>query len=229
MSYRLRSASLLPWLLSVLCSGAAFAACGGGGESGSSSGPTMGTGASAGSSGNGGDIGVGGGFNTNTLKIDPPAAMITLVDKNTPVTQAFTALNDGIPVSSNVAWTLDTYAEGDISAAGQFTTTGLVGGKVTVTATLGQQKATAVLTVNVDLHEDVLTDPQDPGVSPPNKTALDGPLQPDPGAGQNPPNATKILYPYDKTVMPRGLTAPLLQFSPGNLPPEDAKVTLSSS
>src|SRR5262249_46840418 len=38
-----------------------------------------------------------------------------------------------------------------------------------------------------------------------------------------------ILYPYNQTVMPRGLTAPLLQFSTGNLPPQDAKVKLSST
>ena len=43
------------------------------------------------------------------------------------------------------------------------------------------------------------------------------------------PNPTKILYPYDQTVMPRGLVAPLLQFSPGNVPPEDALVSVSST
>src|SRR4029079_6187537 len=81
----------------------------------------------------------------------------------------------------------------------------------------------------VKVSEDVPGDPGDPGVDPGNKTALEGSPQPDPGLGDNPPNATKILYPYDKTVMPRGLVAPLLQFSPGNLPPEDAMGALTST
>jgi hypothetical protein len=232
MPYSLRSSSLLPWILSTLCAGAAFAACGGGGANNTGSNATghagaTGSGAGTNAGGGGGDLGIDGG-NTQKLTVSPASAMLIITNKAVPEKQTFTALLDGSPVSAQIAWTLDTYAEGAISAAGDFTTTGIVGGTVKVTATLGKQTATADLTVKVDLTEDVIADPTDPGVSPTNKTALQGTPQADPGAGLNPPNATKILYPYDKTVMPRGLVAPLLQFSPGNLPPEDAKVTISS-
>jgi hypothetical protein len=227
--------AILPWLLAVTSSGAAFVACGNGDAGTNASGVAASSGSVAASSGgmgtggSSGNFGLGGADSTSTLAVTPLTGTITITDKKTPVVQTFTATLNGSSVTDRVGWTLDTYAEGDISKSGVFTTTGVVGGKVVVTATIGQQKAVATLTVNVNLAEDVLTDPQDPGVSPPNKTALAGAPDPDPGAAQNPPNATKILYPYDKTVMPRGLTAPLLQFSPGNLPPEDAKVTLSST
>ncbi len=228
------SASLLPWLLSILCAGSAFAACGGGGTGdpgggGSTGANTGGSGAGTNVGGDAGGIGIGGGPSTEVLTIDPPDATITITSKGATLTQGFQALSNGAPVGGQVAWTLDSYASGTISSAGQFQTIGLVGGKVTVKAVYGQKTATALLTVKVDLAEDVLADPQDPGVSPPNKTALEGAPQPDPGAGASPPNPTRVLYPYDKTVMPRGLVAPLLQFSPGNLAPEDAKITISSS
>ena len=54
--------------------------------------------------------------------------------------------------------------------------------------------------------------------------ALKGPPSADPG-----PEATRFLYPYDRTVMPRGLIAPLLQVSPGSLPPEDVEVKLAGT
>lgn len=165
-----------------------------------------------------------GGNTSQSLTIEPPTATITISAKGVPATQSFTAkLGDSV-VPTGVNWTLDTYAQGNVDGAGLYTTLGLVGGKVKVTATLGKDTATAELVVNVKLSEDV-----DAGIDPANHTALEGTPMPDPGAGENPPNVTKILYPYDKTVMPRGLTAPLLQFSPGNLPPVDAKVTVKST
>jgi hypothetical protein len=231
MAYPLRARSVLPWILPLACAGAVLAACGGGGSTPTTSATSSGTGAgpNTGGGGLGGGLGFGGNNGTQTLTVSPATATLTVNAKGTPVTQSFAALIDGSPVAGTVGWTLDTYAEGSISGAGTFTTTGLVGGQVTVTATVGKQTATAVLTVKVDLSEDVLADPTDPGPSATNKTALQGAPMPDPGATDSPPNPTKILYPYDKTVMPRGLTAPLLQFSPGNLPPEDARIALTST
>ncbi len=173
--------------------------------------------------GAGGGIGFGGSSANQHLTIDPTSATITITAKNSPKTQAFTAYLDGNMINS-ASWSLDTYDAGTISTAGVFTTTGIVGGTIQVTATVGKQTATAELTVKVKLSEDVSQGPGDPGVSPGNKTALMGPPGMDPG-----PNPTKILYPYDQTVMPRGLVAPLLQFSPGNVPPEDALVSVSSA
>lgn len=222
------------WLSAVLlvaCAGSLAIACGDTGESGpqgsgAAAGSNAGGGGSAGTAGDGVG-GFGGDVNNSKLTIDPPSAMLTLSDKAAGVTQGFSALLDGAKVSG-VSWTLDDYSLGDISDAGVFASVGIVGGKATVTATYGDKKATAQLTVNVKIAEDVPGDPGDPGVDPGNHTALEGAPQPDPGLMDNPPNPTKILYPYDKTVMPRGLVAPILQFSPGNLPPEDAKVVLKS-
>jgi len=206
--------------------GGAFAACDSGGD-----GTTTGDGGSAatnnGGGGTGGDLGFGGNLNMNQLAVKPAQATITITDKNVPVLADFQAYVNGNPVSPS--WTLDSYAAGSISSAGQFATSGMTGGQVTVTAQYGSSTATALLTIKVDVAEKVITDPQDPGVSPQNQTALEGPAQPDPGASEVPPNATKILYPYPKTVMPRGLIAPLLQFTPGSIAPEDAKITMSSS
>lgn len=163
----------------------------------------------------------------NILTIAPAQGTITITDKNTPVQFDFKAFSDGNPITPS--WSLDSYAAGSISSTGQFTSNGMVGGKVVVSARYGSNTATAILTINVDVTEKVITDPTDPGVSLANQTALEGTPMPDPGASDMPPNPTKILYPYNKTVMPRGLVAPLLQFSPGSIAPEDAKITMSSS
>jgi hypothetical protein len=235
----LRARSWFHWLLFVACVGALIAACGsngtkqtggttGGAGTGSGAGTTTGHGGGS-HAGGGGNLGLPDGGGNETLTVSPATATITIVDTTTALTQPFGALLDGSPVNGPVTWTLDTYAEGSISAAGLFTTTGIVGGLVTVTATFGNLTATAQLTVNVNISQTVLQGATDPGPSAQNVTALMGPAMADPGAGLSPPNATQILYPYDKTVMPRGLVAPLLQFSPGNLPPVDAMVAMSST
>ena len=149
-----------------------------GGLTGESASFTTGAGAHGSSSnetgGNGGGIHFGGGGPTQHLTIQPTSATITITAKNSPKTQAFTAYLDGNKVDS-ASWSLDTYDAGTISTAGVFTTTGIVGGTVQVTATVGKQTATAELTVKVKLSEDVSQGPGDPGVSPGNKAALQGP------------------------------------------------------
>lgn len=227
----IRPASLLPWLLSIVCVGGAFAACDSGGEGtpgGSAAAAGKGGTGNQGMGGAGGDLGLGGSINMNDLTVQPPQITLTITNKNQPVLADFKALVNGSPVMS-ASWSLDSYAAGSISPAGQFASNGMVGGQFVVTAQVGSSQATALLTIKVDVTEDVVTDPMDPGVSQANHMALEGMPQPDPGAMGMPPNATKILYPYDKTVMPRGLVAPLLQFTPGSIAPEDARVTMSSS
>ncbi len=177
------------------------------GDDGSSgaSGGGMASGTLGGSSGNPTD---------QPLTIDPPSATITIAARMPPVTQAFVAKSGGAPVAAG--WTLDSYASGAIDTAGVFTTSGITGGKTKIKATAGMQQGSADLTVLVKLVEDLTPPP-----SPANRAALDAP-NPD-------PNATQIVYPLDGTVMPRGLTSPTLQFTPGTTPPEDAKITLSCS
>ena len=154
---------------------------------------------------------------TPVLTISPPTATIKITARGMVAKQAFVASAGTMPVTAG--WILDSYASGAIDGTGVFATNGITGGKTTVHATYKDRAATADLTVVVDLTETVGTAP-----TPADKIALDAPIA-DPGGA----NATKIVYPLDGTVIPRGLTAPTLQFTPGSIPPTDAKITLSCS
>lgn len=117
-----------------------------------------------------------------------------------PVTEAFKVVVKGTQNVLNGSWTADQAAIGIIGGgSGLFTANGTTGGVVNVTAQVGTQTATTTLTVKV-----ALTDIN--GVSSADQAALaaGGPLTND--------AAFRWLYPYDKTVFPRGLRAPLLQF-----------------
>src|SRR6185437_11573264 len=146
------------------CAAAVFAACGAsnGNQASGTGSSTGGHATGAGSAGStGGEMsssanssgGPGGGFTfdagngMHTLTIKPATATITISSTTAPATQTFKALLDGSPVTGTVAWTLDSYAQGSISPTGALSTTGLVGGTVTVTASYGKEKATAKLTV----------------------------------------------------------------------------------
>lgn len=210
---------LFAWILVLSCALAAFAACSS--DEGSASNENAGgsSGSAGSSSGGNGGIAPPDG-STSQLTVDPPTATLTITSKTAPVSQQFKALWGPNQQEVTATWTLDTYDLGGVTAAGLFETTGFAGGKVTLTADYGGSKATAEAIVMVDLSEDVLADPNDPGPSAGNKAALQGPPAADP--------STTFLYPYDQTVMPKGLLAPLLQLSAGSLPPEDAKVSLKS-
>ena len=105
------------------------------------------------------------------------------------------------PATMKVIWSVDDTRIGSIGADdGAFQANGQVGGLVTVTAMLGNSKFTAQYAVNVDITENPA------GLSTADQTAL--------RAGSTGPSdaAFRWLYPYDRTVFPRGLAAPVLQF-----------------
>jgi hypothetical protein len=126
--------------------------------------------------------------------------------------------------SVSPAWTIDRGEIGSIDVStGLFTAGGTLGGKATISATyLGR---TASTSVTVKLQQ---TQNGDPGF--PGGTAGPGGFGGVGGAGPGGPagggqigvlggaptaDATvKLLYPYDGTVWPRGLLAPLLQWNP---------------
>jgi hypothetical protein len=202
----------------------AFAGCGG-----DDAGSTYGGGGSSGdqSSGSsgqssGGDFGGGGssGVNVLPLAIDPPTAKLSVMALGGRITQPFT-LKEGTGASAREVtggtWTLDTYEPGTVAQTGVFTTSGRVGGKVKLQVKRGGAVATADIEVSLAVTSDI------DSPTPANKTALQGAPVADPGGA----NATKIVYPLNGTVMPKGLTPPVLQFSPGSIAPQDAKVTLS--
>jgi len=139
-----------------------------------------------------------------------------------PVT--FTATTGSTPVSAS--FSLDRGELGNlIPSTGVFTASGNTSGTGTVTATFGNLKATTSLTVKIKMTQNG-PNPNGgvpdggaggyggvggngPGtvVSGPTKTLLLGPAT-------KPANAQELgfLYPYDKTVWPRGVLAPLLQW-----------------
>jgi hypothetical protein len=186
----------------------AFAACSGGGNSGDDDdNGVSGQGGGgpqpfAGSAGFGfGGFGDGGGGPTQVLVVEP--ADVQLTATGSPVTQQFQAkLADGTP-ATGVSWSVGDVSVGLIGQGGVFTAKGLVAGETVVTATAGNARGTARVRVTVGIVDN-------PGgkVSPEDQ----GKLQ----AGGSGDATLRWLYPYDATVFPRGVGAPLVQL--GGLP-----------
>jgi hypothetical protein len=191
---------------------------------GQGTGGNSGGAAGSGSGGNGGtgNGGAGNGTGGNTTRPQPDAGMtrplegmiksdspdtITVSGKPAPV-HLSVQLNDGT-TPTKIIWTVDNVAIGSVGSDGVFTPNGYVGGVATVTATVGAGVASITITVNVDITR-YCPNPSVPCVADgsnmlnPQDTAT---LM---GGGQDP--QFKWLYPYDKTVFPRGLAAPTLQF-----------------
>lgn len=172
---------------------------GGGGNGGSAVG-SGGTGVSTGSGGS--RPRADGGAPTfplaGKINSDSPAT-ITVSGKPVPV-RLTVMLNDGT-TPPRVTWTVDNIAIGSVGSDGVFTPNGFVGGVATVTATVGAGVTTTTVTVDVDITENPNT------LNPMDTTTVKT-------GGQGDPQF-KWLYPYDKTVFPRGLAAPTLQFAGG--------------
>jgi hypothetical protein len=196
----------------------------------SSAGPAGGMGG-----GTGGQIFTGsggtGGLPVSSLAISPqnPVLDVTVVDGmvtsvklgnvvENPLT--FTATEGGSPVQAT--WSLDRGELGAlVAASGAFTPSANVAGTGKVTATFGSDQATTTLTVS--LH---VTQNGAPANEPPNTgngvggNSLGGAVPPSvqgqlASMSQTPPVAASDLawlYPYDQTVWPRGVLAPLLQW-----------------
>ncbi len=134
------------------------------------------------------------GGTTATLDVEPKNPVLNYpTDK----TKQFQALESGKAVGAS--WVVDNPFIGSMDQNGLFTATGTVGGTGIVTATSG--KATGSTTVSVIVH--VAENPGNVSASDQSKLK----------AGGNADSGFKWLYPYDKTVFPRGLAAPVLQFA----------------
>lgn len=188
------------WLLllsGAMASACVVAACDGGGN-------TVGTtngGAGAGSTGGSG--GEGGGFipptdgGEQSLVISPidPILDVTGQPKTLPFAAKFS--NGSNP--SAIDWYLDDVTVGTIAADGVFASGGFVAGKAKVTAKTGALEASTTMTVRVKIADNGA------GLSSDDMTKLATGGSADPGF--------RWLYPYDKTIFPRGLAAPTLQFA----------------
>ena len=218
------SARVTALLVLVLAGGASAAACGtsesstfGDANGGDASVPPGQDGSSLGQGGDGGPGSI------SALAIFPVTVTIDAIRGQPAKTQQYSASSGGAAVSPS--WSIDRSEIGAISATGLFTPTGKIGGTATITAAYMGRTATATVTVKVHVTE--LGDPSAPdagaggaggvgGVggegegnpaTPAQVGVLDGPTTPDAALG--------FLYPYDKTVWPRGILAPLMQWSAG--------------
>ncbi|HEY2745303.1 MAG TPA: hypothetical protein VGL86_11790 [Polyangia bacterium] len=188
---------------------------------------------------NGDDMGPGsgggGGDMSGPLTISPLAQLLTIAPGAMPTVQYMATVN-GASVAP--AWTIDRGELGTIDvSSGLFTAAGTLGGTATITATYLQETATT--TVTIKLRQ---TQNGDPGYPAPAPGAGGyggvGGNGPAPGAsgGQTGvlmgtpilDGAVTMLYPYDATVWPRGLLAPLLQWSPATRTFDAVMLTLHS-
>ncbi len=161
------------------------------------------------------------------LTITPLAPSVTVTTGQTSSTIQFTASVGGTPTT--VAWGIDRGELGTISATGLFTPAGTLGGTAKITAAYGSQTATTTITVNILTMQQGdpawMAGPLDAGAGGYQGVGGDGPgavpsmaqmtalaMTPGPDAGDP---GVSMIYPYDGTVWPQGLLAPLLQWNPG--------------
>lgn len=172
--------------------------------------------------GGGSDSGV---VNPSSVVIAPANPTVAVnIDANGVVTTQsvqFTATSGGNPV--NVGWSVDQGGLATISSTGSFTATGASGGTLHVIAGVGQALVSTTVTIVVTRVQNGFTGTIDltgaggyggvggegPGPNP-GDTAI-ATLKQTPTAD----SARTWLYPYDGTVWPRGLLAPLLQWTQG--------------
>jgi hypothetical protein len=157
----------------------------------------------------------------SSLKITPANPVVVVKSGQALPTVSFQVTSNGTPVGAQ--WLINRAEIGSIDKSGVFTPTGKVAGQATVEATVGTQKVSTTVTVQIQATENGGTEPATgpgPGgyegvggegiggaVAGGVKTALDGTPTADP--------SMQWLYPYDKTVFPLGLLAPLLQWKAG--------------
>jgi hypothetical protein len=161
--------------------------------------------------------------NGQAFAIDPADPVVTFTTGQPAPTVQFKATTTGgavVPAS----FTIDRGEVGAVNlTTGLFTATGNVGGKAKITATWNGKTASTSVTVKLVITDNGLAavdagggsggsggvGGEGPGgpVNAATIALLKGAATADPGLG--------FLYPYDRTVWPRGVLAPLLQWKPG--------------
>ena len=144
--------------------------------------------------------------------------VIVATGKPTP-TVAFTVKHGAKVVTAS--WTLEQGEFGSVNANGLFTPSGTSGGKVKITATAGKLSVSTQISVLLNLSQNGLTKANGnpgpggfggvggEGLGPAVDSATIKLLT----AAATPPGTLALIYPYDKTVWPLGILAPLIQWS----------------
>jgi hypothetical protein len=186
--------------------------CGGDGGDGMAS-NAGGGGNSDASVGGAGTGGLGGGIDLDgsttevvSIAITPANPLIEVLNGNIPAATQLVATgtlkSGGTTTMSGGKWSFDRPDVATLNpGTGALTATGLVGGQGTVTYTYGQLTATTGATVKLHLTSD------------PNN--VDSTVKGALGSGTTADPAMTLLYPYDATVFPRGLTGPVIQWNGG--------------
>lgn len=205
MKKRFLSSALVLLAAAPLASIGMLGACGGGdGASG-----TSGTGTGTGGAGGAGGSGISVGSSTEqivSIQITPPDLTVEVLNGVVPPPSSFTVKGvtaSGQQVDVVGTWTYERPDVGAINTAtGEFTATGVLGGTGTVTFTAANGVAgTATATVKLHLTDDPELIPQ------PIKDSFGTATDADPGLTP--------VYPYDRTVFPRGLRGPVIQWNGG--------------
>jgi hypothetical protein len=188
---------------------AALGGCGGGGNGNSGGDGTDGGSADAmpvatGDAGDGGNL-IGNAPDVTAITISPLQAAITSLN-GAAAKQAFTVqvqYSNGTTGSlgNGISWMADSPLAGAIDNSGNYTANGTLGAVVNVTASYKNFTAKATLTVKLLLQTNTAN------VPPAAQTGLQGASTPD--------ASVAWAYPYDGTVWPRGLIAPILQWNGG--------------
>jgi hypothetical protein len=204
---------MLGWSLS--CVMALVAACGG--SPGETDGPDVDVGAGGeprgGRGGSGGSLALNLGGepdNQGGSGVELPELRVTaeheqLDASGEPVSVALEARFVDGSRPNKVVWSVDDTTIGSVSESGEFMANGFTAGDVTVTASVGSRTASVTLHVEVA----IVSDPDQLEGAVRDSLVTGGQEGP---AGVGPDADYRFLYPYDKTVFPRGLAAPLLQF-----------------
>lgn len=174
----------------------------------------------------------------NDAGVDPDAALLVVMPQNQMVTVIdgqplpmvqYTATLNGTQVAA--AWQIDRGEIGSVDVNGVFTPKGTLGGKATITATFQGKFGVSLVTVLLQTVQNGDPNAGDAGggaggnggvggegpggaVSQQTINVLNGNAVADPGLAW--------LYPYDATVWPRGLLAPLLMWKSGQQADYDA-------
>jgi hypothetical protein len=168
--------------------------------------------------------------------IDPPNPTITVQTGKPVPTIAFTAKANGAAVPAS--WLVDRGEIGAIGkASGVFTPGGTIGGIAKVTATVGSAKASTQVTVKIEtVQNGAVAGDGGTGTGGWGGVGGEGPGGPiDSGlmavllANPTADPSLRWLYPYDGTVWPTGVLAPLLQWTAGSAPADSVHIRLTSA
>ena len=168
--------------------GATDGAGGPGGAGGADGGPSFFPGTDGGGAAPG-PVGV----NNGLVTVQPANATLDVVGPGS--TLSYAAFVKGSPSPSSARWLVDDPQLGSIDGNGVFTASARAGGVLNVTAQVGQELGSTSLTLRLKVRENP------GGIDPGTQTSLEN--------GGTADAAFRWLYPYDRTVFPRGLGAPL--------------------